>query len=93
MRESDRLRKAGTETMSTVNLSVIAIEPRLLTEREAASYVSVPNKLFKAICSTTPIELKPGLLRWDRRDLDQWIDLHKTRNEANSHDAILRRLK
>ena len=39
-----------------------------------------------------PIQLRQGMLLWDKRDLDLWIDDVKTGTQAMTHDAILARL-
>jgi hypothetical protein len=39
-----------------------------------------------------PIQLRQGVLLWDKRDLDLWIDDVKTGTQATTHDAILARL-
>ena len=36
--------------------------------------------------------LRQGVLLWDKRDLDLWIDDVKTGTQATTHDAILARL-
>lgn len=39
-----------------------------------------------------PIRLRQGVLLWDKRDLDHWIDDVKTGTHAATHDASLARL-
>lgn len=51
------------------------IEPRLLTQAEAAEYCRMSVTTFKAKCSVRPIMmLGVKAPRYDRRQLDAWID-------------------
>lgn len=73
---------------ATLNLNVV--EKRMLRESEAASYTGIPIKYFRAECPVVPVEMRPGLTLWDKRDLDAWIDRLKSGTE--SHESILARL-
>ena len=53
---------------------------------------ALPVKHFKIACPVQPIQLRQGVLLWDKRDLDLWIDDVKTGTQATTHDAILARL-
>lgn len=75
---------------TTLNLSII--EKRMLTPSEAAHYCGMAAKHFSALCPVAPLELRPGERRFDKRDLDQWIDTEKSGAADANQDAILRRL-
>ena len=75
---------------ATLNLSVV--EKRMLTATEAASYTGLAAKHFKDTCPVRPVEIRKGDRRWDKRDLDQWIDCLKEGVEMTSHDEIIGRL-
>lgn len=58
---------------------------RLLTKTEAAEYCRVSLATFERVCPVRPIALQPGnprLLRYDVRDLDNWIDVLKGKAES-----------
>lgn len=78
--------------MATTNLNISVIEKRMFKETEAASYAGLPVKHFKIACPVQPIQLRQGVLLWDKRDLDLWIDDVKTGTQATTHEAILARL-
>lgn len=63
----------------------ITIIPRLLTRDEAADYVGMSRGAFEHHCSVTPIEFgDKRLQRWDREDLDAWIDSRKMKTLPSS---------
>lgn len=74
----------------TLHLSVI--DKRMLSETEAASYCGLPIKHFKAACPVLPVRLAPNALRFDKRDLDGWIDGEKAGASEASRESILARL-
>lgn len=78
--------------MSSASLNISVVEKRMLKQSEAASYTGLAVKHFKAACPVQPIELRPGTVLYDKRDLDTWIDGMKTGAEMASQDAILGRL-
>ncbi|TQD35578.1 hypothetical protein FKW81_08085 [Rhodobacter capsulatus] len=78
--------------MASTNLNISVIEKRMFRESEAASYSGLAVKHFKIACPVQPIQLRPGVMLWDKRDLDLWIDDVKTGTHASTHDAILGRL-
>lgn len=49
------------------------IEPRLLSQIEAATYCGVGVELLKAECPVIPIKIRSRVL-YDRQALDRWID-------------------
>lgn len=78
--------------MGNASLNISVVEKRMLKQSEAASYTGLAVKHFKATCPVQPIELRPGTVLYDKRDLDTWIDGMKTGAEMASQDAILGRL-
>jgi hypothetical protein len=75
---------------ATLNLNVI--EKRMLSDAEAASYCGLPAKHFKTSCPVLPVQLGGNVLRYDKRDLDQWIDTEKGGGTETTRADILRRL-
>lgn len=65
---------------------------RMLAPAEAALYVGLPLKSFKALCPTAPVDLGGGKLWYDQRDLDGWIDTVKTNEASQTREQILGRL-
>lgn len=65
---------------------------RMLTPAEAALYVGLPLKSFRALCPAAPMDLGVGKPWYDKRDLDCWIDDLKQGGAANSREEILDRL-
>ena len=56
--------------MSSVSLNISVVEKRMLSTTEAADYTGLPRKHFKVTCPVQPIELRPGTVVYDKRDLD-----------------------
>lgn len=77
--------------MSTANLNIRVVHRRMLTQREAAEYLSIPAKRFQAECGVSPIAMPSGAKLYDRHDLDTWIDSLKS-GDSSDDDAILSRL-
>lgn len=59
-----------------------------MNEAEASSYFGLPAKHFKVACPVRPVNLGGKGLRYDRRDLDQWIDAEKTGDADLTHGGI-----
>ena len=78
--------------MGQAMLNVTVVEKRMLNATEAASYCGLPAKHFAATCPEQPVELRPGLRLWDRRDLDRWLDGLKQGTEATTREQILGKL-
>jgi hypothetical protein len=78
--------------MANASLNITVIEKRMLKQSEAANYIGLPEKLFKTTCPVQPIEIRPTMLLWDKRDLDKWIDAMKEGAEMATQDAILSKL-
>lgn len=54
-------------------MTQIAIEKRLLSAKEAATYCGLGEQSFKAHCPLRPLKIGPRT-RWDRHEIDRWID-------------------
>lgn len=78
--------------MANANLNISVIEKRMLKQSEAADYTGLPVKHFKTACPVQPVEMRPGTILWDKRDLDKWIDAMKEGAEMATQDAILGKL-
>ena len=60
--------------------------PRLLRRSNAAAYCGFSVPTFVRICDVAPLDLGNRLQRWDRHDLDGWIDRlkgHSTEDESD----------
>lgn len=56
---------------------------RLLPKNLAARYCGVPVSRFANVCPKRPIRLADAeKLKWDIKDLDEWIDSIKNEDEA-----------
>lgn len=64
---------------------------RMLKLKEAAAYCGLPMSRFRALCSVQPVVFTERLQRWDRHDLDSWLDTFKS-GTFHDTDAILARL-
>ena len=60
-----------------------ASPPRLLTETEAAAYLSLPLAAMKRIMAGRV--LIDGRVRWDRRALDAWLDRESGLSASEAH--------
>ncbi len=78
--------------MATASLNISVTEKRMMNEAEASSYCGLPAKYFKVTCPVQLVNLGGKALRYDKRDLDQWIDAEKAGSADSSRDAILGRL-
>lgn len=74
--------------------TVRAIEPRLLKREQAAAYCGMAAATFGANCGVVPKRVFEGErgLRWDRFDLDRWIDSLSAGTRAGSAYDMLRLL-
>lgn len=55
-------------------MSRAMIEPRLLTQTQAAAYCGLCASNFKKACPVPPVKLSDRIPRYDRNALDRWID-------------------
>jgi hypothetical protein len=78
--------------MGSASLNFSVIEKRMMNETEAASYCGLPAKHFKTCCTVRPVNIGGKALRYDKRDLDQWIETEKVGEVDTSREAILARL-
>ena len=78
--------------MATASLNISVTEKRMMNEAEASSYCGLAVKHFKEACPVQPVNLGGNAVRFDKRDLDQWIDTVKTGSVDTSREAILARL-
>lgn len=78
--------------MTSANLNISLVEKRMLKQFEAAGYTGLPVKHFQATCPVPPVEMRPGTILWDKRDLDKWIDEMKEGVEMATQEAILGKL-
>lgn len=76
--------------MATVAVTVI--EPRMMTVAEAAAYCGRPTKRFRAECPVIPVAFGEREIRFDRSDLDRWLDGLKAGATSSARDDILARL-
>lgn len=77
-------------TMATFQLNIIP--KRMLTKVEAAHHCGRPVKRFEIECAAAPVRFPNGDIRYDVKDLDEWLDDIK-RGNSPSNDDILERLK
>lgn len=75
---------------TSINLSIVS--KRMMSQREAADYCGLSVKRFKEHCTVEPIEVAPTKLRWDKYDLDQWLDGLKQGVDMNSREDWLSKL-
>lgn len=61
--------------------------PRLLTERAAAAYLSLPLTAMKRLQAGRVV--LDGRVRWDRRALDEWLDVLRGAKPQSAANANL----
>lgn len=76
--------------MATVAVTVI--EPRMMTLAEAAAYCGRPQKRFRSECPVVPVAFGDRDMRFDRVDLDRWLDGLKAGAASTARADILARL-
>ncbi|MEI6100136.1 MAG: hypothetical protein WCS20_17995 [Alphaproteobacteria bacterium] len=69
--------------MGTASLNISVTEKRMLDLGEASSYCGLPVRHFKTVCPVQPIDMGDKYSRYDKRDLDQWIDAEKAGGTGN----------
>lgn len=63
-------------------------EVRLLPKNQAARYCGIPVSRFATVCPKRPIRLAGAeKLKWDIKDLDEWIDSIK-KDEETADDIV-----
>mgnify|MGYP001829036972 CR=1 FL=1 len=75
--------------MANASLNITVVEKRMFSATEAAEYTGIPKTHFKSTCPVQPIELRPGTVVYDKRDLDVWLDGIKTGAEATTQAEIV----
>jgi hypothetical protein len=74
--------------MNTATLNTKSSPRRILTAREAADYCGLPHHKFSIICRVAPIQFHGVQIRYDMRDLDEWLDGLKSGNPTGEDDII-----
>lgn len=74
------------------SLNIVMTPRRLLTKAEAAQMCNMSGIAFDRLCPVRAVDLGDGKVRYDVRDLDDWIDGVKSSTPTESDDAILERL-
>ena len=64
---------------------------RMLKLKEAAAYCGLPMSRFRALCLVQPVLFAERIERWDRHDLDSWLDSFRS-GAFHDTDTILARL-
>jgi hypothetical protein len=77
--------------MSTATLNIRVKEQRLISPADAAFYVGLDARRFKLECQVQPVQMPNGAFRFDKRDLDRWIDTLKG-DVTDSDEQIVGRL-
>lgn len=77
--------------MSTATLNIKVSPRRMLTAREAADYCGLPLKKFTHHCQVSPLQLPGEEIRFDMKDLDEWLDGMKS-GLPNGDDDITGKL-
>jgi hypothetical protein len=62
------------------------VSARLLTPAQAAAYLGIGLQAFHSNCPVRPKRIRPGRqgLRWDVRQLDEWIDMLPSEGDCNN---------
>jgi len=66
---------------------------RLLTTAQAASYLGMSVRKFQDVRPALPVPMPGRMLRYDRLDLDTWVELQKRAGEdiqfeQMAHDLV-----
>ena len=79
--------------MTTTNLTISIVEKRILKPAEAAKYCDMSFQNFKSNCPVQPLHIPPNQHKYDRNDLDRWIEDLKGDARNASISEILELLK
>ena len=74
--------------MAGATLNIRVVQPRLMSQKQAADYVGLPLKRFPSACPVPLIEMPGNVRVYDIRDLDAWVDQIKS-GASDPDDAIL----
>jgi len=77
--------------MAGSTLTIQMVQPRMMSLKQAADYVGLPQKRFPIACPVSPIAMPGDRKLYDVRDLDAWVDAMKA-GAKDSDDAILDKL-
>ena len=67
--------------------------PRLMSQTQAAAYVNMSVLAFERHCPVEPLDFgDQRLKRWDRHDIDSWIDDQKAGASSGTTDAEFERM-
>lgn len=78
--------------MNTATLNLRVPPRRMLNERDAAEYVGLSIKNFRALVTVQPVRYPNGTTLHDMVDLDRWVESQKA-GSSGSDDDILAKLK
>ena len=78
--------------MTTLTIKLNPGEVRLMKKSEAAKYLRVPVNQFPKVCPVRPVSLGALGIRYDRYDLDAWVDGLKAGVAQSSKQEALDRL-
>ncbi len=78
--------------MATTNLNISVVEKRMMNPTEAAHYCGLAIKHFKVLCPVQPVALQPSSPRYDKSDLDKWLDDLKSGSDSMLQSQIVERL-
>lgn len=76
----------------TTTLNISIVQKRMLNKTEAAIHCGRPIKRFLSECPVAPIGFPNGDIRYDVKDLDQWLDGLKIATVDN-FDAMIEELR
>ena len=79
--------------MTSANLNIVTINPRMLSRSEAARYCGIPIKKFPAICDVEPIRLAIKIIRYDKNVIDEWLDTLSQCDGQTSDEELVEGLK
>ncbi|QDL90473.1 hypothetical protein FDP22_00885 [Paroceanicella profunda] len=74
--------------MNNATLTIRTQPTRMLPPNEAAGYLGMTLAAFKREQPVRPIEVARGVLRYDQRDLDVWIDNLKAGSGEQDADIL-----
>lgn len=73
---------------SAATLNIKVSPRRMLSEREAAEYIGLTLKRFQGARPVSPVEMPGGILSYDMRDLDAFIDRRKLGGVDSDDDIV-----
>ena len=76
--------------MVSAVLHLEIVPKRMLTKVEAAHYCGRSVKSFEAECPVASVRFANGQIRYDTRDLDEWLNQLKASSTIDVDDIIAR---